>query len=75
MTLAEMSRLQGFPPLQSSVVSRAQLGQMLGNTMTVDVVKEVLRAALRSTGLLPGGAMETISACLEPPAAEFQSFL
>ena len=46
MTLAEMSRLQGFPPLSSSVVSRVQLGQVLGNTMTVDVVKEVLRAQM-----------------------------
>ena len=72
MTLAEMSRLQGFPPLKSAVVSRIQLGQMLGNTMTVDVVKEVLREGLRSTGLLPGGASDTVHALPSPSIREFR---
>ena len=65
MTVLEQARLQGFEGFANAAMqmptikdlklpqglSRRQVGQLLGNAMTVTVVREVLRAALTSVGV------------------------
>lgn len=49
MTIPEIEKIQGFPPLNHEVVSDAQYRKMLGNSMCVPVVKVILKEVLKST--------------------------
>jgi site-specific DNA-cytosine methylase len=56
MSLAERLRLQGLPVdylrcLQRSGVSKRQLGMMIGNAMSGNVLARILRRLLPASGL------------------------
>ena len=52
MRVAEISRLQGIDRPLKINISNSLLGYMFGNAFTLPVVREVMRGALTSTGLI-----------------------
>ena len=53
MSKEEMFRLQGMDPTKFKVdVTPTQLGQQIGNAMSVNVVERVLRNALLAAGMI-----------------------
>lgn len=52
LTLRELEMLQGFSDMKwPAHISRTQRGSMVGNAMSVPVLKAAMAAALRSAGL------------------------
>lgn len=68
LSVQELLRLQGTDPamFDFSCVSRAQLGGMAGNAMTVSVVRALLRQLLPAAGLMP----MSLSACANRQCAD-----
>ena len=50
LTLAEGSRLQGLTPVHSSTLTEPQLWKLLGNAVSVPVIRHIVSAALLSMG-------------------------
>jgi len=51
--IKELLRLQGFPEDFKQVVSKTQLKKQIGNSMSVNVIVEILRECLACTHLVP----------------------
>ena len=59
----EMRRLQGLPlsvHAQAAVVSPVQMGRMVGNAMSVNVVERILARLLPAAGLVSVDALRDI---------------
>jgi hypothetical protein len=58
MNLTEMLRLQGMRPTNfTQVVSDAQLGRQLGNSMSVNVLERLFARLLPAAGLVPADSL------------------
>ena len=57
MTLQEMMRLQGWLGPFTQTTTDAQLGQMLGNSMSVNVLQRLLCRLLPAAGLCPASLL------------------
>ena len=58
LTVEEMLVLQGMPAdVRREGISNHQLGLMIGNTMSVNVLERLLARLLPGVGLLPPGSL------------------
>jgi hypothetical protein len=68
MTLGERLRLQGLPLAylqHCQGISKRQLGMMIGNAMSGNVLEKLLSQLLLASGLAP--ALKVASRCMAPP--------